>query len=454
LNDDNDVKKRSKMARGLFKAALILILLFPACVSAQAITLCEKAKAQPIYQGSDGVLFGETSFLKGAPQEWKTVPLWLDRLNDAFAYSGVTLVMLPLPTRGEVQGESLSEEDLRALGKSWSIERGRASYTAFVSTLRGLNVTVADVLTPAIALVKSGTNFYLKYDAHWGPDGARVAAQAVAAAVKELESYKQLPKKEFTTRLLKVITKEEAFVNILKDLCQISIPLEPINQYITEEKNVSLFSEVKPEIALMGDSYSGVAYNLGGFLSEYLSLDVYNNFVGGGALFTSIEDYVTSPEYQENKPTYLVWQFLIGRVFDMERGGGKDKIVEMRQLIPAVLGACSLEDSLASNNLDLSAQNVVVFQDLKNLNIKDRTHYLYLELDDPTLVAFTLTLHYGENAEKVNIERSTRRENRGKFFLEFRENAAQPLTSIEVGFPTQPTGSLQARVCKSPLTSN
>jgi len=105
--------------------------------------------------------------------------------------------------------------------------------------------------------------------------------------------------------------------NALQRHCMIALPPVETDSFTTTRlraasgtNDSALFGTARalPRIVLVGTEHAGeAASNLAGFLSEQTGLEVLPYTVAGGGSFAAISSYMTSREFQDAPPAYLVW---------------------------------------------------------------------------------------------------------------------------------------------------
>ena len=92
-----------------------------------------------------------------------------------------------------------------------------------------------------------------------------------------------------------------------------------------------------------------------------------------------------------------------------------------------------------------------VITNSKSLPIKGSDYYLAMEFSDLSILDFGIRIkHADEQIEIFNIQRSTRVNNSGKFFLELSPNIKSNLKEISLNLPTNSTGTLKTYICQAP----
>ena len=404
-----------------------------------------------MWQGLDGWIFDRGDMI---PRYDPGVAIRSDltRLVEALEAQGVALIAAVLPKRGSVYPDKLDRR--KEVFATYNDARARASYRAFLGDLRAAGIRTPD-LTEAVH--RSEGSFYFKRDGHWTSVGARRAAEAVASFIKPLPAYAELEKATFRTRSLGQVTQKGFLQERAEKLCDLSIPDEKLTIFTTELETTglptgaALFGDLgPPPVTLVGTSNSKRLpdkpdLNFSGFLREYLGLEVLNAAFAGSGIYGSLLPYLRSDEFRDYKPVFIVWETLIG-----DWHYNRKLPDEHRQVIPSVYGACVPEAGMLRTRTD--AGDKTAFTLLRNragLPLQGNSYFVYLELEDKTVVNFDLTLTYTGGREQVSLGQSTRVPNSGRFFLELSGDQGN-LRSISLNAPRPVTGAVRARICRTP----
>lgn len=409
--------------------------------------------ARPVWQGRGGWLFDRgdliARFDPGVP-----VRPDLERVVRALEAQGVTLVAVVLPTRGSVYGDKLDRR--KSVFAGYDAAAARASYRAFLDELRAAGVLAPD-LTEA---VHSGNRpFFFARDQHWTSAGARRAAGAVARLLRPLPAYGDLTKTRFRTRLLGRAEQKGWLQERAESLCGTPLPNETVEVFSTDRETTdlavkeALFADLgPPPVALVGTSNSKrlpdkPESNFSGFLREALNLEVLNAAFAGAGIYGSLLPYLRSDDFRAHKPAFIVWETLI-----WDWHNRPSLAAEQRQLVPTIYGACAPEAALLRGQTDAGGrQSFTLLRNSRALPLRGRDHFVYLEVEDRTLVNFDLTLSYtGAQQETIPFTHSTRVSNSGRFFLELSSTLPGNLERVSLSAQRPVTGTVAARICRLP----
>jgi alginate biosynthesis protein AlgX len=170
-----------------------------------------------------------------------------------------------------------------------------------------------------------------------------------------------------------------------------------------------------------------------------LHTEVANASVDAGGIDSALTLMLSDPGYTQTRPRVLLWESPDIYSFNMP--------VLWRQVIPALAGACSEADALASSRVPLAATTPL----LSNISapVTGGKDYLYLHSDSAALTSFTLTLTYADGQqEKVEMERTTRAPNHGHYYLELNPAYSTTLTAVSLSAPAPASGQITTRLCR------
>lgn len=217
---------------------------------------------------------------------------------------GVKLVVALVPDKARVYGSQLASAHYPAYNRT----RYQDSLTAF----KGQGVTVVDLLTP-LSQAAASQEVYYRTDTHWNQHGAQVAAQAIAAAVKQMElpldttSFTSAPTGAQAERpgdLIRLMGLEGA-PRALAPRADLEAPIT--TRQTSADAPSGLFGDVAVPVVLTGTSYS-LRANFVGFLQQALSAKVLNAAKDGGGFLLATTQYLKDDAFRTAKPKVLIWE--------------------------------------------------------------------------------------------------------------------------------------------------
>ncbi|WP_238474410.1 alginate O-acetyltransferase [Pseudomonas cavernae] len=371
----------------------------------------------------------------------------LQQLHDAFQSKGIELVLVYQPTRGLVNRHKLNPAQMA----SFNYQRALTNYQAMLGRFAKMGYHVPD-LSP-LANEQEEHAFYFRGDQHWTPYGAQRAAKRVAATIKQLPVYQDIPKREFVSEVIGRMGKRGTLHNVAGQLCGTSYAIEYMDQFATEPKDASgsdeLFGDTgNPQITLIGTSQSGPNYNFAGFLQEYIGADVFNAAFPGGGLEGAMIEYLGSQEFRDNPPKILIWEF--SPLYRLDQDSN------YRQLFALLDNGCVGKTAVLSAKTKLRpGSNEVLVNGSNGLkDVRNGQYQMDIRFADTSVKTLQATLWYlNGRRETLKIEKPKTTETDGRFAFELRADqdwADQTLLSLELQGP--PAGSkplaVEAKVCQ------
>jgi len=436
----------SRLQRIAALATLVPALLASGHAQAEdAVLLCTAANTtdlpadqqhlRRIVAGADGWLFGERDFIL-PPLTTLGTQTMLQRFTEALQHSGIQFAIALVPSRGAVNEAYLTPAILQNL--PYTPAQLRKGYEAKREDLQRAGIAVPDLMTPLHA-ASTIDRIYFKRDHHWTPRGATLAAQTMALSLHTLPSISLLPERLFKTETGARVEHKGSYGGFVAQQCGIGMLPETRFEQRTLPVDATLLDDSQPGIVLVGTSYSDEKYNFAGALSEALHRDIDNRSVTGGGAGDSILSYLTSPDYAAHKPALLIWE--VPDIYSL------NTIDLWRQLIPAAKGACTTADALASSEILPTARPLL--PELAGINTRRGRDFLYLETTDTAFLKFTVSFHYADGSvDDVKINRTTRTQSNGRFFIQLNGSYTAALTGITLEPESTSTSPLTARLCK------
>lgn len=364
---------------------------------------------------------------------------------------GTQLAIVVPPPRGLI--EAVHVDPSRFEAEKLDYPRIAEGYDVFVESLRESGAIVPDLRGAIEAARAAGAgDFYYHRDIHWRPEGARIAAEAVAQAVRGTPLYQELPKATFVTRSDGEMNPRQYWVDALDEVCGAGRTYETATRYATEKTGGDdaaslLGDESVPQVVLVGTSMSfrsdGGDANFGGFLEQALSVELLNLAIPGGGLVTSIMSYLYSADFQATPPKLLVWEF---RPFDPATE------LEIRQLLGAVAGPCEGEQVVLRKTVALDRGRTVALElDGPAAAGLPADLYLDLSLSDTSIRQFDYSVEYADlSREVIAIDLARAQVEANHYFLELPRGAAQNLRSVAVRPRSPAGGEATVTLCRRP----
>lgn len=445
------------MTTSPFRAALaltatlgILPLLPPAITATQAAESAFGCKGidtnreLPSVEGKDGFFFRIFADLRMQHPMSDQVVAQLGQLAAALKERGTTLVYAPIPTRGQTLPTFLPDE-----AKLYGFDKDVAAavYKDQIARLRAQGVVAVDLLE-ALASTDSENPPFFRSDFHWTSDGARLAAQAIGATIKGLPDYAEVTPTEYQTTRVGEELAVSGMRRTLQAYCALSLPPVVTKAFETvevasAEAAADIFGTSSPEggadeIALVGTSFSDAEVpNFSGFLAEYASLPVSNQAITGGNQFGAIVSYLTSRNFTETRPRYLVWENPIYN--NLAQFG----VGPMTELIAAARNDCTPIDRAAIKG----GENNTLEVDLSSVRIDPKQVLLADAGDDGSRdVVFSFETADGKTMSQ-EVHRGDRFRGTGRFFIPLESLASIDLSKVVISFDRANTDNAAVSLC-------
>lgn len=404
---------------------------FPAFEAAPCCQLCPQAadlrnyntqfldSFKTLVQGRDGWLFRSEADLQ---VQFGPTPEGLQRLasfHRELQKRGVELVLVVQPPRGLMHADKLKDS-----GYAYDAATARASYERTLREVRALGIAVPALET--LLTTQGEEDYFWRADHHWTPDGTRRTARLVADQVLQLKAYADVRRQRFVTHREGVLARGGTLSHAAADLCGFGGPKQYVARYVTEPADSDgdaaglLGDDSVPQIALVGTSNSGAAYNFSGFLSEYLSADVLNASVLGGGMDGAMLSYLPSEEFRKNPPKILIWE--------LQHFHNLGDPLFYRQAMPLMDDGCNDRDGdpLLEREVALRpGANEVLFNGGGAVrSIQGREHLLDIQFSDPEVRELRAVVWYTSgNKDTLRIEQSRHAPSqKGRFVAELRND--------------------------------
>lgn len=405
-------------------------------------------------EGRDGVFYRVQSDLRLQHPMSDIVVDELAELSRRLAEQGTTLVYVNVPTKGQAMPGYLPPE---AKAYGYDAAMMQANYLDVVNRLTAAGVAAPDLMTAMLAAGPDEKVFF-PADFHWTPTGARLAAEAIGKTIRSLPGYKDVTPLTFVSQKG---ARETAFSGLRRELqtfCKETLPPVEAVTWVTSqtEATVADAGDIFPEgegggtldifgteaegasLVLVGTSFSDSSINnFAGFLSEFSGIEVTNYAITGGNQFGSMTSYLTSREFAEKRPTFLVWE---NPIYNSLAQFGP---LPMDELIVAAGAPCDIATGATEKDGALVAE-------FAPGALKASDALLFDQGSDGARVA-TIRFETANGIHRsLRLERSDRLRATGRFFLKLAPYWQPDLTRIAVSFD-RPLGKSSAlTLCPPP----
>lgn len=428
---------------------LLAVFTFPAFARGEEYRcpFLKDQKHQTLYkmsQGEDGWFFRNSTDFKENFSLSDETSRYLARLVRAFKARGTALVMIPLPVRGMVERDALSDRE--AAQKNFDPERAQETFTRYIQDLRKTGTYAVDLTDSEESL---NPEYFFKRDIHWTPEGARVTAEKAGAFVKATPEYRNVTPVRYETK--NIGTKDmkgKIFLELLR-LCSSKIPAENIPVYETRLQATgadALFGTSDDPSVLIGTSFSEMEIlNFEGFLSQSTGLTIANYAIAAGELFKAMLSYVSSPNFADGHPPFLFWETPGHYNINL------DSAKFFRQIIPAIEGECSAKEAVASGQFDVvDGKGGELLRIPNAADVSGSDYYLFITTNNIGFVKFSLEMEYSDgDGEWFTVDQSSNYKNHGRYFVELWDDISSSLTSVRLQDTDKQNAKLDIRLCKA-----
>lgn len=264
-------------------------------------------------EGQPGVLIGDAGWLFTSeefhyhPNEAETIAqrlAYVAEVQTLLAEQGIALAIVLVPAKARIY--------YRRLGRYHYPSYAQVRYAQLLEAIQALGIIAPDI-AEAMQQGKEAQPMFLQTDSHWTPQGAQVAAAALASSLTQAEL--RLPQERFVREyqasrrysgdLLRFVPlgRWQKASSLRRD----TIPVYQTRR--TEARNVGLFDEVTIPVSLVGTSYSADdAWHFAGALQESLQSDVLNMALPARGPFEPMRAYLASDTFSQSPPQLVVWE--------------------------------------------------------------------------------------------------------------------------------------------------
>jgi alginate biosynthesis protein AlgX len=297
------------MTRMLF----LLAALLPGTAAAQSAYGCLGLADRHAYsavEGDGGAFFLLDPDLRMFQPLTEVAAEDIASLSVALAERGTTLVYAPLPTRSLAMPGRLPQA---AYDHGFDPDVAATVHDLMLDRLRSRDVATAD-LRRAMRTADGQTSFHLADD-RITPAGAKRAATALAQTIATTPGYQALPKAQFSTAPSGAVTLPSDMRAALQLRCQVRLPDVVAEGSSTTRAGggtigTDLFAGATNAggiVIVTTDKAGEPTANLAGALAAATGLETQIYAVPDGDAFAAISSYMTSRQFMDRRPAYLVW---------------------------------------------------------------------------------------------------------------------------------------------------
>lgn len=297
----------------MMRTLVLLAALLPGAAAAQSAFGClglAERHAYSAVEGDGGAFFLLDPDLRMFHPVTEEAADDIAALSAALAARGTTLIYAPLPTKSLAMPERLPQA---AYDHGFDPDVAATVYDLILDRLRSRDVAAAD-LRRAMRSKDGAVSFHLA-DSRITPAGAKRAAAAIAQAIAITPGYAALPKAQFSSTPAGASTLPSAMRAALQLRCQLRLP-DVVAEGSTTTRagggtvGTDLFGGAGGAggiVIVTTDKAGEPTANLAGALAAATGLETQIYAVPEADGFAAISSYMTSRQFMDRRPAYLVW---------------------------------------------------------------------------------------------------------------------------------------------------
>lgn len=404
----------------------------------------------PAAEGRDGVFFRVNADLRMNHPFSDIVVDTLAELSRALEARGTTLIFVPIPTKS-VSMPSYLPDSASLYGFDLTV--ATRVHTDILERLEAKGVHTVDI-RQWLLKAEEGKKAFFNSDFHWSAYGADLGAQGIAEVIRAQPKYEDLEKTQYVTEETGEDIAFSGMRRVLQKRCQDTLPQPTTMTYHTaaaaldlglgsgeqgEAAVIDLFGSdsAGPPIALVGTSFSDSPINnFPGFIAQHSDLEVVNYAITGGNQFGAISSYLTSEEFQEAPPAFLIWENPIYN--NLAQYGDQP----LRELIAAAANQCDFP--LAA---EVSEDRKILSVDLAGLHLGARDT-IFLDIDGSAALEVDYTFYSYDDVRRVKlIRRGERLRRTGRFYMPFSGLWPEGASRLDITVSAPVGRSPQVSIC-------
>lgn len=231
----------------------------------------------------------------------------VEAVQKMLARQDIRLIVAVVPDKSRIM-----QDQLCGLQRPAILENRVQSW---IQQLHDRGIAAVDLSQPMQA---SESPSFLRTDTHWNATGAQLAAQAIAAKLKEHYGAPLLPRQTVEVQTGQPHIRHGDLVR-LAGVDWLPTALQPKSEEVAQltfnvkqdpvaDSADDLFGDDNlPTAALIGSSFSRTSH-FDNFLSLALQTPIANMSKDGGAFSGSAHDYFRSPAYKQTPPKIVIWE--------------------------------------------------------------------------------------------------------------------------------------------------
>lgn len=407
----------------------------------------EEISELQMIEGKDGMFFRILADLRLQHAFTDQTVDNLAAMAKALEKKGTTLIYMPVPTKSQVMPELVpAKASLYGFDANIAIQ----IYDDVVNRLNAKGVTAVDIATPMRKdnVNEFGEHSFFQSDFHWTAHGAGIAAKTVAEHIMQLPAYSDVTPVRFDLEEFSPEAEFSTMRALLQKHCAASVPVVIARAYRAmraEEETSAQTSSLdifggggETSIGLIGTSYSDKAIaNFAGFLEHWTRVPVDNYSISGGNQFGSILSFVTSREFQQQRPRFLVWENPIYNNL------GQFGEAPWKEIMAASLDECSAPLSV------MSIDGTTVGANLSNVKLtSDDVLLADVGEDRGRKATFSFTDADGQ-VHTRSMERGDRLRSTGRFYFSLGGFPNENFSKVTVSFDSPVGGETSLSICKT-----
>lgn len=259
---------------------------------------------EQVRTGKDGWLFltEELRFETDSSANLKAHAELLGAAARSLESRGVKLIVALVPDKARVYSSRLRN------GRYPDYNLSR--YADALNAFQEQGVTTVGLLQPLVRAA-SKAEVYYRTDTHWNQTGAQVAAEAIAAAIKQLPL--ELDKTRFSSKSGAQVERPGDLIRLMglgetaKMLGLQPDTETPETTLQISADNADLLGDSAVHVVLTGTSYS-LRANFVGYLQQEISSKVLNAAKDGGGFLQATTLYLQNDAFHSNRPKVLLWE--------------------------------------------------------------------------------------------------------------------------------------------------